>query len=105
MNSYLQLYSFFVSFMYGAIFFVLTRLNFYIIEKLSNYLKLFITFVFVIDIVIIYSLIMYKINNGYLHIYFICMVLIGFLIAYLTKLDNFIINIGNLVVKKCKSIK
>lgn len=105
MNSYLQLFSFFISFIYGAIFFLLTRLNFYFIEKLSNHLKMFITFVFVIDIVIIYSLIMYKVNNGNLHIYFVCMVLIGFLTAYLTKIDNIIKNFINSIVKKCKKDK
>lgn len=102
MNSYLQLYSFIISFFYGNIFFVLTRFNFYIIEGLNKFLKIFITFVYTMDIVIIYSIIMYKINNGNLHIYFISTVLIGFLAGYFLNIDRLLIKFIKIVVNKCK---
>lgn len=105
MNSYLQLYSFLVSFFYGIIFFALTRFNFYIIEQLNKYLKLIITFIFTMDMVIIYSIIIYKINNGYLHIYFIAMVLIGFFVGYLVKIDKILIKNLKKIVNKCKLFK
>ena len=64
-------------------FYFLTVLNFYLIKDLKLYLKHILTFVYVIDMTIIYILIIYKFNKGYFHLYFITMVLLGFCLAYL----------------------
>ena len=76
MSSTLQLISFLVSFLYGIF-------NFYLIKDLKLYLKHILTFIYVIDMTIIYIIIFYHLNKGYFHIYFILMVFVGFFIGYL----------------------
>ncbi len=80
MNSYIQLFSFLASFLYGMIFYLLSRFNCFILEKKNNISKFLVTLVFIIDIVILYVYMMYKINNGYFHIYFVILVILGFIL-------------------------
>ena len=82
MNSYIQVLSFITSFIYGILFYLLTKFNYYIIEKVNKVLKFIVTLVFIIDIVILYVYMMYKINNGYFHIYFVALVVLGFVLMY-----------------------
>ena len=98
MNSYIQLISFFVSFIYGIFFYLLTRFNRYILVNKGWFLKFFITMIFIIDIVILYIYILYKINHGYFHLYFLITVIIGYLITYVFYLK--IKNICKIYVKK-----
>lgn len=94
MTSNIQLLSFLVSFLFGICFYFLTIINFKLIIDLKRYLKHIITFIFVLDMIIIYSIIIYHINKGYFHIYFVLMVIFGFVIGYyfykllLKKLSN-----------------
>ena len=81
MNSFIQILSFMISFLYGIFFYLLSRFNKYILENKRNLIKFFITLVFIIDIVIFYIYIMYKINNGYFHIYFITVLIIGYFLS------------------------
>lgn len=97
MNSTMQLISFIVSFVFGIIFCFLTILNFKLISSLRKYLQHILTFIYVLDIVIIYILIFYKLNKGYFHIYFIIMVFIGFGVGYiLYKKTTSKINVNNI---------
>lgn len=80
MNSYIQVLSLVISFIYGILFYLLTRFNYYILDKKHNILKFIVTLVFIVDIVIFYVYLMYKINNGYFHIYFVVMVILGFML-------------------------
>ena len=82
MNSNLQLISFLVSFIFGIFFCLITILNFKLIAKTKKFLQHILTFIYVIDMTIIYIIIIYKLNRGYFHIYFVMMVFIGFLIGY-----------------------
>lgn len=82
MNSTVQLISFLVSFIYGIIFYLLTRFNKYIIENRKIVFRFIITLIFIIDIAILYIYIIYRINHGYFHIYFIFTVIIGFIITH-----------------------
>ena len=82
MNSYIQLISFLVSFLYGIFFYLLTRFNKYILVNRKLFFKFFITLIFIIDIVILYIYILYKINHGYFHLYFLITVIIGFLVTH-----------------------
>lgn len=84
MTSNIQLISLFISFLFGIIFYYLTIINFKIIDNLKKYLIHLITAIYVLDITIIYVIIIYKINKGYFHIYFIVMVLIGYFVGYIT---------------------
>lgn len=95
MSSTVQLISFLVSFIYGIVFYLLARFNKYILSNKGNILKFIVTLVFIIDIVLLYSYIMYYINNGDIHIYFVSFVLLGYiLISYFYK------KICKLIVKK-----
>lgn len=82
MNSTVQLISFLVSFIYGIIFYLITRFNKYIIENRKIVFRFIITLIFIIDIAILYIYIIYCINHGYFHIYFIFTVIIGFIITH-----------------------
>lgn len=77
MNSYIQVISFLISFIYGIIFYLFTRFNKYMLINKNNVIKLLVTLVFVIDMVILYIYIMYKVNFGMIHPYFVAVVLFG----------------------------
>lgn len=83
MSSNLQLLSFFISFIFGILFYYLTILNFKLINSLKVIIQHILTFIYVIDIIIIYIIILYHLNKGYFHIYFIIMVFIGYFNGYL----------------------
>lgn len=83
MNSNLQLISFLVSFLFGLIFYFLTYINFKLIKDLKKIFQHLLTFIYVIDMTIIYIIIFYHLNKGYFHIYFIFTVFIGFIIGFL----------------------
>ena len=81
MNSYVQVISLLVSFIYGIVFYILSKFNKYIISKKNNIVKLLVTTVYVVDMVIIYIFIMYKINFGNIHPYFIISLILGFVLS------------------------
>ena len=62
MNSTVQLISFLVSFIYGIIFYLLTRFNKYIIENRKIVFRFIITLIFIIDIAILYIIYLYNIS-------------------------------------------
>lgn len=82
MASNIQILSLLASFIYGVIFYLLTRFNYFIIESKKLLTKFMVTLVFIIDIVILYVYLMYKINNGYFHIYFVFMLILGYILMY-----------------------
>jgi hypothetical protein len=87
MSSGIQLISLSISFLYGIIFYYLSIINFKVINNLKNIIKNIITIIYVFDISIIYVILVYKINNGYFHIYFILMVILGYILGnYLSKI-------------------
>lgn len=81
MNSYVQVISLLVSFIYGIVFYILSKFNKYIISNKNNIVKLLVTTVYVVDMVIIYIFIMYKINFGNIHPYFIISLILGFVLS------------------------
>lgn len=83
MPSNMQLLSFLVSFIFGICFYFFTIINFKLIEKLKRYIQHIITFIYVIDIIIIYIIIIYRLNKGYFHIYFILIVFVGFFVGFI----------------------
>lgn len=89
MNSNMQLLSFLVSFIFGIIFYFLTIINFKLIEHLKKYVQNILTFIYVLDMIIIYIIIFYNLNKGYFHIYFILMVFVGFFFGYLINKKSF----------------
>lgn len=93
MHTNIQLLSITFSFIYGLIFFLITRFNFYILKDTSKYIETPVTFMLVINVAIIYCILMYHINNGYIHIYFIFSVIAGYIFSYILKIDKVVINL------------
>lgn len=91
MNYKLQLISFLVSFIYGIFFYYTSLLNYKMIKNHSIIIKYIITFVYILNISLIYILIMYKVNFGIIHIYFIIVLFLGFYFGsvYCKKLRKF----------------
>ena len=94
MSANLQLICFLASFLYGVIFGLLSKLHFKLISKYHQIFQLLISIVFVIDIVLGYILIMYHLNLGIFHIYFLIFIFLGFIssIALYVYIKNIIKN-------------
>ena len=89
MDYKIQLLSLFFSFFFGIIFYFTSIMNYFFIKKYKIVIKYIITFIYMIDITLLYILMLYKINNGFVHIYFLFLVLFGFLFG--VKLKNMLI--------------
>lgn len=78
MEETIQLLSFLVSFFFGFFFHILTRIHFKFTESYPTLLKYLTTFLFILNIVLLYLLILYYLNGGVLHVYFLIFVFLGF---------------------------
>lgn len=78
----MQLLTFIFSFLYGIIASFLFKLNYKIVNNLKRVFNNIITIIFTLDVLIIYVVLIYYLNNGYLHIYFIMTLLIGIFIGF-----------------------
>ncbi len=85
MSSNIQLLTFLLTFLYGILSTILFRINAYLIKDIKKVLKDIITILFTFDIIIIYSLLMYRINGGIIHIYFVITLILGMYIGNLCK--------------------
>lgn len=81
MDYKIQLLSFLFSFLFGIFFFITNYFNKKLITNKRMFFQYIITFLYIINIVLFYILILYKINRGVFHIYFLIMVLLGYLFA------------------------
>ena len=79
MNAHLQLLSLGASFLYGFIFCYLIKLNYKLIKNQKKFYQSLITILFMYNIVLIYIIIIFKLNNGIFHLYFFIMITLGFL--------------------------
>jgi len=107
MQNEIQLLSFFVSFLFGIIFAFLNEFNNKLIAKGKKGFKIAATFLFIINISLLYLLLMYKINEGVIHLYFLLFVVLGYIISFpkikvLTKSVNRLSNFIKNVKKKIK---
>lgn len=78
MSSSIQVLSFVLSFFYGILFYLGAKFNNYITYNKNSIFKLIITSIFVLDFVILYVYLMYKINYGIIHPYFLITLILGF---------------------------
>ena len=67
------------SFLFGFIFQYLNLLNINIIKNKNKFFRSFITIMFMYNIVLIYLICLYKLNNGIFHIYFLIMLILGYI--------------------------
>ena len=78
----IQIYSLLYSFGYGIFFFLMLELNCKFIYS-SNRITSFIgTFIFVLFNTLLYFIGLCKINNGIIHIYFLMMIMGGYIVSF-----------------------
>lgn len=78
----IQIYSLIYSYIYGLILFYLFNFNNRIIDRVKLVYKVILTFCFVLLISLGYFIILLYINNGYIHVYFYFLILLGYLSMY-----------------------
>ena len=74
----IQLISFGVSFLYGMLFFILLEINYRFLTFSSIVVKTILSFLFVLFNTLLYFVILLYINKGYVHIYFLLCMLVGY---------------------------
>lgn len=75
----LQIISLVSSFLYGIFFYILSKLNYKFLY--NNKYSLIIDFLFVIDNVLLYFIILRYINNGIFHVYFLLSIILGYILG------------------------
>lgn len=75
----IQVVSVVISFLYGVFFSILLNINSKFIYDTKKIKKYLFNFIFVLDNVLLYFIILRHINNGILHYYFIISLVLGFL--------------------------
>ena len=81
----IQMYSFISSFLFGCILFFCLDIFNRLICKVNVALKIIFSFLFVMLLALGYFLMLLFINNGVVHVYFLLMILVGYIFG------NFII--------------
>ncbi|MFA5407326.1 MAG: spore cortex biosynthesis protein YabQ [Bacilli bacterium] len=76
----IQLKSLLFSLLFGALFSLALRVNYKYIYRGNVILRILINLIFVIDNVLLYFIILKNINGGIIHIYFLLMILLGFVV-------------------------
>lgn len=74
----MQVVSVVISFLYGVFFSILLNINSKFIYETKKIKKYLFNFIFVLDNVLLYFIILRYINNGILHYYFIIALVLGF---------------------------
>ncbi len=82
MNLKLQVFSLFFSFLYGVFFSFLFNFHYHYLFYRKRIVQVFITLLFLLDMALLYFLILQKINNGIIHIYFYFLLFLGFYISF-----------------------
>ena len=77
----IQLLSLGISFLYGILFFILLEINSRFLYSSSMIVKILCSFMFVLFNTLFYFFILLKINNGYVHIYFLMCVFGGYFLC------------------------
>lgn len=78
----IQLLSLFVSFIFGIFLFFMVKLNYKYLFSSFNKKRIFFNFIFSLDFSLLYFLVLYYINDGILHLYFLLLIIFGFLLSY-----------------------
>lgn len=74
----LQLKSLIISFIFGIFFSFNININYKFLYNEYKVIRFLFTFIFIICHVLLYFIILRKINNGYYHIYLIFSIILGF---------------------------
>ena len=79
MDIKIQIISLIASYVFGILFYILNKINSKIIYQKNRIIQSLSTILFIYNIVLLYIIIMFKINHGTFHIYFIFMIILGFI--------------------------
>lgn len=82
MNLKIQVFSLIFSLIFGVLFGTLVNLNYKLIFNKNIKIKIIGTFTLILDISLIYFLVIKRINNGILHVYFLFIFLVGCYIGF-----------------------
>ena len=74
------------SFLYGIFFSIFLKLNKKIVYNENKFIKIFSTILFIIVSVLLYFVILLKLNYAILHIYSLIMIVIGFILENIIEL-------------------
>ena len=85
----IQIYSILYSFLYGIIFYALLEVNYKIIYESRLFIKIICSLLFLLVNTLLYFIILIKINNGIVHIYFLLSIILGYILAYFIMLKLF----------------
>lgn len=89
----IQIYSSIFNFLYGMFFSLVLHFHYKLIKDLNKKFKIIFNFLFVINSVFLYFIILTKINGGILHIYFFFFFFLAIFVEH--KLRKFIANYFN----------
>ena len=82
MSLFEQVIALIFSFIYGGILSVLYNFNYNLLFYKKKSIKIFFNIIFVLDLVLIYFLVMRKINNAIIHPYFYLFIIFGFFVFF-----------------------
>ena len=85
MSSYIQLICLIFSFLYGIVVNYLNKFNLLIIKNKNCFIKLIIISLYIFNITLFYTIILYKLNYGVLHHYFVLFILLGYIFVNVKK--------------------
>ena len=81
MNIFVQLISLLISFIYGLFIYLLFRLHWNYVIHYSFLLKCFFSFLLGLDISLLYIYLLFSINSGVFHLYFLFAMLLGVIVG------------------------
>lgn len=82
MNLKIQIISLIFSFLYGILFSLLINFHYSLLFSKKKVLQVFFTFLFLLDMALLYFLIIRIINQGIIHIYFYLVLFLGFYLSF-----------------------
>lgn len=85
MNSYVQLFLLVFSFIYGKIVFCLNNINIKVFNNKNIIVKIIGNLFYINNMTLIYILVLYKACYGELHVYFILVMLFGYVLECVKK--------------------
>lgn len=86
----IQIISLIFSFFYGIFFYILLEVNSHFLYSTKLPFKIINSFLFVMLNTLLYFIILKKINNGIVHVYFLLCITVGYIIAKIVRAKLFV---------------
>ena len=85
MNSYIQLLCLILSFIFGILIYYANIFNNNVLKRKNIIIKLMLSVLYLFNMSLLYVVLLYKLNDGVLHIYFVLLILLGYLFCCVRK--------------------